>query len=157
MAFFGKLFGAGLGWAFGGPIGAVIGAALGHALDSPGPGAVQRPRSPQADFSASLLVLSAAVMKADGKVIFIRDFYLRQFRNVAFVKEQMELLRDILKQDIPVRQVCEQIRVNMDHAQRLQLIHYLFGISQADGHVDTSEVEVIHFRQGFRVSSGYVL
>jgi DnaJ like chaperone protein len=32
----------------------------------------------------------------------------------------------------------------MDHSSRLELIHVLFGLSKADGHVHPDEVKVIH-------------
>ena len=32
----------------------------------------------------------------------------------------------------------------MDHPSRLQMIHVLFGLSQADGHVHPLEIKVIH-------------
>ena len=32
----------------------------------------------------------------------------------------------------------------MPHSERLQIIHYLFGISKADGHVHESELQTIH-------------
>jgi DnaJ like chaperone protein len=37
----------------------------------------------------------------------------------------------------------------MPHAERLQLIHYLFGISKADGHVHPSELETIASISGY--------
>ena len=55
----------------------------------------------------------------------------------------MKILQEILKKEIPVRDVCQQIRNNMEHPMRLQLLHYLFGLSKADGHVHATEVEVI--------------
>ena len=54
------------------------------------------------------------------------------------------LFKEISKQNnISTRQVCLQIRQMMDHASRLQLIHFLFGIAKADDHVADSEVDVI--------------
>ena len=50
----------------------------------------------------------------------------------------------ILKQNLPLRDVCMQIKTHMDHPSRLQMIHILFGLSQADGHVHPLEVKVIH-------------
>jgi DnaJ like chaperone protein len=32
----------------------------------------------------------------------------------------------------------------MPHSQRLQIVHYLFGISKADGHVHELELQTIH-------------
>jgi DnaJ like chaperone protein len=99
------------------------------------------------DFAASLVVLAAAVMKADGKVLkgeldFVKDFFKRQFGERLAV-DNMLLLRELLKQDINVKDVSQQIRTFMDHASRLQLLHFLFGISNADGYVHTSEVDTI--------------
>jgi DnaJ like chaperone protein len=55
----------------------------------------------------------------------------------------MLLLRDILEKEIPLYDVCNQIKHNMEYASRLQLIHFLFGVSMADGQVHDSEVKVI--------------
>jgi DnaJ like chaperone protein len=53
------------------------------------------------------------------------------------------MLKDILKQEIPVRDVCLQIKGNMDYSSRLQLLHILFNISLADSVIHTSEIEII--------------
>jgi DnaJ like chaperone protein len=147
MAKFGKWIGGGLGWAFGGPIGAIIGFILGSAIDSiqvlPTKGNITQ----SGDFTVSLLVLAAAVMKADGKLLkselnFIRDFFSKQFGQVK-TDQQMQMFKEILKQDIPVQQVCLQIKHNMDISSRLQLLHFLFGIATADGEIHPAEINVI--------------
>ena len=61
----------------------------------------------------------------------------------------MLYLRDLLKQEIPLRDVCLQIKQRLDHASRLQLLHFLFGVSQADGKVHPREVEVIEKIAGY--------
>jgi DnaJ like chaperone protein len=99
------------------------------------------------DFAAALLVLSAAVMKADDKVMrseleFVKSF-LKQNFGPAQADQLVRMLRDILQKPIAVREVAEQVRFNMDHPKRLLLLQYLYGIAQSDGHVHTSEVEVI--------------
>ncbi len=154
---FGKWLGGGLGWALGGPLGGVLGFALGSAFDAAsvtvqadGSTTYTSNRvSPQAgDFAASLLVLSAAVMKSDGKLMKSELEYVRQFLVQQFGEEhaqhQMLMLKEILKQEIPLQEVCYQIRQYMPVAQRLQIIHYLFGISKADGHVHELELQTIH-------------
>ena len=152
---FGKWLGGGLGWALGGPIGALIGYSLGSLLDN-SEVSVKRGRtttfSSQAsatlnDFTASLLVLSAAVMKSDGKATkseleYVRKFFIQQFGE-AKAREDMRLFQEILQKEIPLQQVCSQIKQFMPIASRLQLIHYLFGISKADGHIDKAEISVI--------------
>ena len=154
MAKFGKWIGGGLGWAFGGPIGALLGYAVGSMFDSAERvdfgtfnARAGQPRTGAGDFGVSLLVLSAAVMKADGKILkselsYVRTFFERQFGEQQ-TKEMMLVFKEILKQDVDVAKVSMQIKNNMDIHARLQLIHYLFGISKADGHVDKSEVDLI--------------
>ena len=99
------------------------------------------------DFTTSLLYLSAAVMKADGNAMrseleFVRRFFTRQFGE-AKATADMLLLREILKQEILVRDVCFRIKQFMPDASRLQLIHYLFGLSNADGHLHPNEISAI--------------
>lgn len=153
MAKFGKWIGATLGWATGGPIGAIIGFAIGSALDNvtsvtvQGGSSKDHRQTAPGDFSAALLVLSAAVMKADGKVLkseleYVRVFFARQFGE-RHAQQQLLLLREILKQEIPLREVCAQVRQFMNMSARLQLLHYLFGIAKADGHVAENEVHMV--------------
>jgi DnaJ like chaperone protein len=146
---FGKWIGGGLGWAFFGPIGALLGFALGAAVDNISITSLQTSHSPtqQGDFIASLLVLTAAVMKADGKILKSELDYVKRTFMVQFPEEQasqyMLMLRDILKQEIPVQEVCQQIKHYMDYSARLQLLHYLYGISSSDGELHSSEINVI--------------
>ncbi|MBR4970507.1 MAG: TerB family tellurite resistance protein [Paludibacteraceae bacterium] len=145
---YGKWIGGGLGWAFGGPLGAIIGFALGSAFGNNSNteeyigGTTQ-----QRDFNVSLLVLSAAVMKADGSVKKSELDYLKRFFLSNFGQERAEkyilMLREILKQDIQVYEVSQQIGRFMDYSSKLQLIHYLFGIASADGSTHENEVDVI--------------
>ena len=95
----------------------------------------------------SLLVLVAAVMKADGKVLkselnYVKDFFVRSF-GADSAQEAIQLLRNLLNQNIPVNDVCGQIQQNMDYSSRLQLLHFMFGIAQADGQVDVTEANLI--------------
>ena len=145
---FGKWIGGGLGWAFGGSIGAIIGFALGSMIDGKTEMAELPPgRTGGGDFAVSLLVLSAAVMKADGKVLKSELNYVKQFLRVQFgeqiATEQLQTLREILKQDIPLQDVAFQIRDYMDYDSKLQLMHYLWGIAQADGKIDTTESQLL--------------
>jgi DnaJ like chaperone protein len=156
MAKYGKWIGGGLGWAFAGPLGGVLGYAIGSMFDNASKAEYQRLYSdPGAkdhthagDFSASLLVLAAAVMKADGRVVkseldYVKSFFIQQF-GVEKTREQMRLFKEVLNQDIPLREVCLQIKHFTQHADRLQLLHFLFGISGADKHFDKAEISVIH-------------
>jgi DnaJ like chaperone protein len=157
MGFFGKWLGGGLGFVMGGPIGGLLGFLVGSMIDSTTvrtstytAGTV---RTSQGDFGMSLLVLVAAVMKADGKVVkseldYVKQFFVRQFGQES-AKQALLMLKDIVKQEIPVREVCLQIRGNMDYSSRLQLLHLLFNISLADSTIHPSEIEIIEKISGY--------
>jgi len=157
MGGFGKWLGGGLGFVVGGPIGALLGFFVGSMVDSTTVTTTTyqsagRGNTPGA-FGVSLLVLIAAVMKADGKVVkseldYVKQFFIRQFGSTS-ATEASKMLRDLLKQEIPLRDVCEQISNNMDYSSRLQLLHLLFGVSLADGATNQSEISVIAKISGY--------
>ena len=149
MAKYGKWIGGGLGWALMGPLGGVLGFVVGSMFDKPGGSTQQRVFSgtTHGDFTMSLLVLVAAVMKADGKVLkseldYVKQYFIQNFGPAAS-QEAMLYLRDLLNQQIPLRDVSTQIRGRLDHASRLQLLHVLFGVSRADGMVHPEEIRII--------------
>ena len=156
-----KFIGGALGWALGGPIGGILGYAFASMMSDdslsmesgPQPGARPRgggPRQRQTsagDFAASMIVLSAAVMKADGRILkseldYVKRFFVSNFGD-AQADRYILTLREVLKQDVDARAVCRQIQGMMEHSKRLLLLQYMYGIAQADGNVDPSEVEVI--------------
>ena len=161
-----KWIGGAVGWALGGPIGGVMGYWLGKmfsddslAMDGGMPGGAShagsgraqartRTRPTQAgDFALSMVVLSAAVMQADHRVLKSELDYVKSFFKTNFGQAQAEqltlALREALKNQVDVRGVCMQIRANMPHAKRLLLLQYLYGIARADGNVDPREVDLI--------------
>jgi len=152
MGSFGKWIGGGLGWAFMGPLGGLIGFAIGSMLDGKENGrrisrGSQSGETRRGDFMSSLIVLVAAVMKADGKILkseldYVKVNFQQSFGPEA-AQEATVILRDLLKQNIPVEEVSRQIARHMDYSSRLQLLHFLFGISKADGHVSDSELKLI--------------
>ncbi|PID91351.1 MAG: molecular chaperone DnaJ, partial [Bacteroidetes bacterium] len=112
MAKFGKWVGLGLGWALGGPLGGILGLALGSIFDSgtDAPagqsGSKVSGRTTRGDYAASLIVLIAAVMKADGRVMkseldYVKRYFVSRFGEET-ASEAIVMLRDILKQDIPL-------------------------------------------------------
>jgi DnaJ like chaperone protein len=141
-----------LGWVIGGPIGGIVGFALGSMLDagvksstdSRSGGGTSGERN---SFLMSLLVLSSAVMKADGKVMRSELEYVKNFIALNFgpdaVPQCTQILKRLLEQDVLVREVCGQIRMHMNLSARLQLLHYLTGIAQADGVVSALELAVL--------------
>lgn len=101
----------------------------------------------QNDFATALLILSAAVMKADGKILkseldYVKQFFKQQFSPTLSARYISEF-KDILQKDFVLNQVCSSINNSMPIRQRSLLIQYLFGIAQADGHVSDPEAKVI--------------
>ena len=155
MGCFTRLFLTGLGWAFGGPIGGIIGYALGSLFSTSRPSVLRSEVNQQfgnteekRDFNVTLLVLSAAVMKADGNVKkseldYVKRFFLQNFGQER-AENYIKMLRDILDKEYNIYEVSQQVGRYMDYSSRLQLLHYLFGIAAADGMVTEAEVGVIH-------------
>ena len=154
-----KMLWGGLGWALGGPIGAIIGysfASMSGQSSANYGGAYQNrvyPKTQPGDFIVSLLVLFGAVMKADKRMLkseldFVKQFLSKQFSQ-SQVQDFMTLFKDIIKQEYPLRDVCKQIVRSMDHPSRLELVHILFGLSNADGQAHTNEINLIRTISGY--------
>lgn len=147
MGKYGKWITGGLGWALFGPIGAILGFAIGSVFDSMETTKIYTGETSRNGFIVSLLVLVSTVMKADGKVLkseldYVKRYFYDNFGPSA-AREAILLLRDILKQSVPLRDVCKQIQENVDYHSRLQLLHFLFGIAQSDGVASVEESRVI--------------
>lgn len=175
-----------LGWVSGGPIGALLGFFLGAAVeryadflrqlsggeaesgyDRTPYGTSQRSATSSRGYTAteqrnsflvSLLVLSSAVIKADGttrqaELDCVRDFVRRNFGDSA-VPEAMRMLDSMRSQNVNIYSVGGQIADNMNYSQRLQLFHYLTQIAIADGDFTKSEKDVLEAIAGaIRITS----
>jgi DnaJ like chaperone protein len=142
-------------------MGAVIGYFIGAAIDSlvtkNTPGAQpaedifdyyrkQASRSHE-DFATMLMALSAAVMKADGRPLkveleYIKSFFARQF-GPGYTRQHLQVLKHFLDGQIPLEQICSDIRLRTQVEVRIQLLHYLFGIAKADGNVAEGEIDIL--------------
>ena len=105
-------------------------------------------RSASNDVQTMLMALSAAVMTADGKVLkaeldYVKSFFSLQF-GAAFNKNSLQTLKHFLDSgNIPLQQICQDIRMRMQPEARVHLVHYLFSIAKSDGHVSESELRVV--------------
>lgn len=141
-------------WVLTGPIGGLIGYFIGRAIDSSSESDEQhaRPstrsrRTEKGDFMVVLLTLSAAIMKADHIVKKSELAYVKQFLLENFGEEQtlkaLQILKPMLDAEIPLNDVCQQIRFNMNNSLKLQLMHYLFGVANADNEIHPLELQVL--------------
>ena len=137
-----KWIGAAAGWFFGGPIGGIIGYYVaknffGSKVDN------------KKAFEISLLILSSVVIKADGKVLKSELDYVKKFFTNTFgttkSNEYFKMFNSLNKQDLnsKLRQVCLQLNSHINHSSRLEIIHFLFGVSAADNEIHPNEVETI--------------
>ncbi|MDR0566650.1 MAG: TerB family tellurite resistance protein [Prevotellaceae bacterium] len=150
MAKYGKWISGAIGWWLLGPIGGIVGFALGTLFDATN-SRTSKPQPAEAThrdgFTVSLLVLMAAVLKADGKVMqseldYVKKFLVQRF-GAAAAGRHLLFLRNVLQQPLPLYDVCGQIRSNLNLSARLELLHLLFGIAAADGEINLSERNII--------------
>ncbi len=134
--------------------GAVIGFLLGSFIDSlsgsAGPrtvfGEASKQRVSPADFELNLLSLCSIVIKADGQVSQRELDYVRQYFLGTYGKERANAIfrtfnEVIKKREISAQRICEFLNQRTRYEVRLQLLHFLFGIAQADGNVSTAEIQ----------------
>lgn len=160
-----SMLGIGLGLMFWGPIGAIVAFVIAQLIEnSGGSDSTEKHRirqnlgsnGSQRDFNISLLILSAAVMKADNTMLrseldYIKRFYVSNF-GTKRAEEYIKMLREILTKEYDLDKVTAQIKY-MDYASRLQLLYYLFGIAEADAAINDEELAVLSkIAQGLNIS-----
>ena len=146
----------GLGFVLGGPIGALIGALVGSIFDSANDewkaketnqSRSSRQHTTQGDINVSIIVLLACVIKADGRILkseitYIKPFLVRNFGEDG-AKQALQLLKQLLEQDIDPAAVSQQIRQHINYSVRLELVHLLLQVAQADGEIVEAESNII--------------
>ena len=144
----GKWIAGTLGWAFLGPIGGILAFYFASMAEEASyvQGEQARLQGQRNSFLMSLLVLSAAVIKADGKttsqeLATMRSFFTRNFGAQAG-GEAEEIVKELLTKEYNLYEVCGQIRSYMDYHQRLQLYHYLVALGACDG-LHQREIDIL--------------
>ena len=107
-------------------------------------------------FLFSLLVLSAHVIQADGKIMHSEMNYLRAFLRQTFGEQAVTQGEGIVLRlfeyrkahgdslwNSQIQAACRELSSAMPEGHRLQLIAFLCGIAKADGRVLPSEVDAI--------------
>ncbi len=162
----GKWIGGFLGLMAAGPLGAIAGFVLGSLFDKStepaelegdGTQTQQQVYEGQRNtFRFSLLVLASYIIRADGRVMHsemnvVRSFLRNNFGEAA-VSEGEQILLKLFDQQkrlgmgefkSAVMSSCRQLRLYMPYAQRLELLHFLVIIAQADGVVSPGEVSAL--------------
>ena len=149
MSIWGKIIGGATGFAFGGPIGALLGSVAGHAIDKiktkkklPEETALK-----QIGFTIGVIVLSAKMAKADGKVTEdeIRAFKEKinipdnEIKNVAKLWDQAKKTTDGFQ--IYARQIANLLEKNSSVLE--ELLKLLIIIAKADGEITIPEIQYL--------------
>ena len=145
---FGKWIAGALGWAILGPIGGILAFYFASRAEDASDAQDEQVRlqGQRNSFLMSLLVLSAAVIKADGRASAqelsrLREFFTRNFGTHAG-NEAEQIVKELLNKDYDLYAVCGQIKSSMDYSQVLQLYHFLVSLGQCDGFTQ-SEIDVL--------------
>ncbi|MBO7109862.1 MAG: TerB family tellurite resistance protein [Prevotella sp.] len=160
----GKWIAGSLGWITLGPLGGIlgflIGAMLDSAADAPADGAQEfsgnTAQGERNSFLLTMLVLSAYIIRADGRVMhsemeLVRNFLRQQFGEQA-MKQGNDILLKIFDEEKrqgrdafrrTIRQACFEASQHLDYGGRLQLMNFLVMIAKADGSVDSTEVTAL--------------
>lgn len=115
---------------------------------------ITRQKVSPADFELNLLSLCSIVIKADGTVSQSEMDYVRQYFVQTYGKERSNAIFRTFnevnkKREISASRICAFLNQRTRYEVRLQLLHFLFGIAQADGTVSTSEVNKIQEIAGY--------
>ena len=146
MSIWGKFIVSAAGFALGGPIGALIGAVAGHAIDKIKTKQKLSEESAlkQIGFTVGVIVLSAKMAKADGKVTKeeIRAFQNKisvpenEIKNVARLWDQAKKTTDGF--EVYAQQICQLLGKNSSVLE--ELLNLLIIIAKADGKITKSEI-----------------
>jgi DnaJ like chaperone protein len=143
-----------IGFLSGGPIGALVGVLVGSIFDSTARKYVEEnanytnsKNATQNDIRFAILVLISCVTKADGRVLkseinHIKPFLVKTF-GVEGAKDALLLLKELLKKDIDVVSISRQMAHYLNYSTRLELIHLLLNLANADGEIHPSELRMI--------------
>jgi len=106
------------------------------------------------DFELNLLSLASMVIKADGQVNQVELDYVRKYFVANYGKERanatFRTFNDVIKKrEINTVRISGFIAQHTRYESRLQILHFLFGIANSDGHVSGNELHKINEISGY--------
>jgi len=136
--------------------GAILGFVIGSIIDNMNAGKSYQSAgrffgntaSPPADFELKLLSLASLVIKADGKVQQSELDFVRRYFITAYGQERANAAfktfnEEVKKTGVSPNDICQTFKQVLRYESRLQVLHFLFSIANADGHVSDTEVSTI--------------
>lgn len=107
-----------------------------------------------ADFELNLLSLCSIVIKADGTVNQNELHYVRNYFISTYGTEKANAIfrtfNEVVKERVvSAPNICAYLNQRTRYEVRLQLLHFLFGIAQADGSISQAELNKIREIAGY--------
>lgn len=98
----------------------------------------------QYEFRQMLVKLTAAIMRADGKILTseldkVKSYLIRIYPHEQDANEALHMLRDALKSEINVDEVAIRGSRILQYNIRVQMLYMLFDIAHADGSICEQE------------------
>ncbi|HIE20333.1 MAG TPA: molecular chaperone DjiA, partial [Rhodospirillales bacterium] len=150
MSIWGKVIGGFAGFAMGGPLGLIMGTVAGHAYDkmkAGDAGRIDDNVNRQVAFTTAVIVLSAKMAKADGRVTRAEvDAFKELFHIPPDEMKNVGRLFNEAKKDVQdFEPYAEQISMMFAHQPAVmeELLGGLFHIARADGFVHPKELEFL--------------
>ncbi len=171
-----KWLGAFIGYEFGRVPGAILGFIVGTLIDmyvgrnraasAAGKGGGFNPfanpytQPSLGDFELNLLSLSSIVIKSDGHVQQKELDYVRAYFVSTYGKERANVafrtFNQVVKnQHMDAGQICNYFKARTTYAMRLQILHFLFDVANADGRVSSPELTVLNRIANYLALSPY--
>ena len=149
-----------VGFMFLGLRGAIIGFIIGSLIDAMTSsrirftGFTEEQKVTPGDFELHLLSLCSLVIKADGSVSQRELDYVRTYFLQAYGKERANAVfrtfNEVMKnRELSASRVAQHLASRTQYPARLQIIHFLFGIANADGRVSEAETRIIQEIAGY--------
>jgi DnaJ like chaperone protein len=161
MSIWGKLIGGTAGFALGGPIGAILGMIVGGSLDR----SIKRlststqlsPENKQKIFVISIIILSAKIAKADGKVTKDEIYAFKEKFKIpeSEMPEVGKIFNEAKKSKDGFEKIANQVGTLFFENKALleELLNNLFYIAESDGDTSKQEIKVLKsISNSFRLS-----
>ena len=150
MSVWGKVIGGFTGFAIGGPLGLIMGTVAGHAYDkmkAGDAGRIDDNVNRQVAFTTAVIVLSAKMAKADGRVTRAEVDAFKELFHIPpdEMKNVGRLFNEAKKDAQDFEPYAEQISMMFAHQPAVmeELLGGLFHIARADGFVHLKELEFL--------------
>lgn len=100
----------------------------------------------QQDFELNLLALASLVIKADGRVSqkeldFVRNYFISAYGQQRANQTFRIFNNHLKKTTISTQKIGQLFNRFLSNESRLQVLHFLFGIANADGTISSKELE----------------